>query len=472
MLYKETLHKLIELTDKKEVTPKEIYDSLLKRIKQKDGKINAYVSVFEEFAPNDKTGILRNIPITIKDNMHIKGKKTTCSSKILENYTAVFDATVIEKLKSEGGVFIGKTNLDEFAMGSSTETSYFGTTRNPWDLTKIPGGSSGGSAAAVASGEAICALGSDTGGSIRQPAALCGVVGLKPTYGRVSRYGLVAFASSLDQIGPITKDVEDAAILMNIISGKDPKDSTSADVAVDDFTKYLNTDISGMKIGVYDKVLQDCSSDVAKSMEESVDIFKRLGCELESVNLPNAKYAVSDYYIIAPAEASSNLERYDGVKYGFRADNYENLKDMYIKTRSQGFGTEVKRRIMLGTYVLSSGYYDAYYLKAQKLRGLIKQDFDKAFERFDVIIAPTTPTEAFGIGEKANNPLQMYLSDIFTIPASLAAIPAISIPNGISKNSLPLGLQIMANVFREDNIFKCASAFEKEFNIIKNLPLD
>ncbi len=472
MLYKKTLHELIELIDKKEIEAKDIYDSLLNRIHTNDKNINAYVSVFEEQEIYNNTGVLKNVPLAIKDNMHIKGKKTTCSSKILENYTAVFDATVVKKLKENGASFIGKTNLDEFAMGSSTETSYFGTTRNPWNLNKIPGGSSGGSTAAVASGEAICAIGSDTGGSIRQPAALCGVVGLKPTYGRVSRYGLVAFASSLDQIGPITRDVEDAAILMNIISGKDPNDSTSANIDTDDYTKYLNRDISDMKIGVYDKVLQDCSKDIQKSMENSIQIFKNMGCSIKSIDLPNAKYAVSDYYIIAPAEASSNLERYDGVKYGFRASKYDNLKDMYIKTRSEGFGEEVKRRIMLGTYVLSSGYYDAYYLKAQKLRGLIKRDFDEAFEKFDVIIAPTTPTEAFDIGEKANNPLQMYLSDIFTIPANLSAIPAISIPNGISSNSLPTGLQIMADVFREDNIFKCASAFEKEFNIINKLPLD
>ncbi len=472
MLYKKSLKDLIELIDKNEITAKEIYESVLDRIRTKDRDINAYVTVFEELEPNDNGGLLKGIPVAVKDNMHIKGKRTTCSSKILENYTAIFDATAVSKLKNEGASFIGKTNLDEFAMGSSTETSYFGTTHNPWDLSKIPGGSSGGSTAAVASGEAVCAVGSDTGGSIRQPAALCGVVGLKPTYGRVSRYGLVAFASSLDQIGPITKTVEDAAILMNIISGKDERDSTSANVDVDDFMQYLNNDISGLKVGVYDKVFKDCSRDVQRSMDDSIDIFKRLGCNVRSVDLPNAKYAVSDYYIIAPAEASSNLERYDGVKYGIRADVFDDLKQMYIKTRSKGFGDEVKRRIMLGTYVLSSGYYDAYYLKAQKLRGLIKQDFDNLFKDFDVIISPTTPTEAFEIGEKSNNPLQMYLSDIFTIPANLAAIPAISIPCGVSDSNLPLGLQIMSDVFREDNIFKAASAFEKEFNLLDKLPLD
>ncbi|WP_022671105.1 Asp-tRNA(Asn)/Glu-tRNA(Gln) amidotransferase subunit GatA [Hippea alviniae] len=471
MLYKKTLHELLGLIEKGEIKAKDVYESVLNRIKEKDGKINAYVSVFEEFEKYDE-GLLKGLPIAIKDNIHIEGKKTTCSSKILSNFIAIFDATVIKHLKKAGATFIGKTNLDEFAMGSSTETSYFGTTKNPWDTTRIPGGSSGGSAAAVASGEAIAALGSDTGGSIRQPASLCGVVGFKPTYGRVSRFGLVAFASSLDQIGPITRDVRDAAILMNLICGHDENDSTSANVDVPDFTEFLDKSVKGMKIGFYDKTLEDCDEDVQKAMDETVKILKNLGCEIESVDLPNAKYAVSDYYIIAPAEASSNLARYDGVKYGFRAEEYEDLKDMYIKTRSEGFGDEVKRRIMLGTYVLSSGYYDAYYLKAQKLRGLIKQDFDRAFEKFDCIISPTTPTEAFGIGEKVNNPLQMYLSDIFTIPANLTAIPAVSIPNGLSKNGLPLGLQIMANAFREDLIFKLASAFEKEFNLWDRLPLD
>ncbi len=472
MLYKKSLHELIELIDRKEITAQEVHADIIGRIRAKEKDINAYVSVFEDYEENATPGPLKGLPIAIKDNIHIKGKKTTCSSKILSNYTAIFDATCIVKLKEAQATFIGKTNLDEFAMGSSTETSYFGTTRNPWDTTKIPGGSSGGSAAAVASGEAIAAIGSDTGGSIRQPASLCGVVGLKPTYGRVSRYGLVAFASSLDQIGPITRNVKDAAILLNIIAGKDPRDSTSADVPVGDFTSYIDKPVKGMRIGVYDKVFGDCSKAVQKAMDESIKILGNLGCELKSVDLPHAKYAVSDYYIIAPAEASSNLERYDGVKYGYRAENYSNLREMYINTRSEGFGDEVKRRIMLGTYVLSSGYYDAYYLKAQKLRGLIKEDFDRAFGDVDVIISPTTPTEAFEIGEKVNNPLQMYLSDIFTIPANLAAIPAISIPNGLSENNLPLGLQIMADVFREDNIFKVASAFEREFNITDKLPLD
>ncbi len=472
MLYKKTLHELMDLVKNKKITPKEVYDSVLDRIHKKESEINAYVTVFEEYKENASGGELLGLPIAIKDNMHIDGKPTTCSSKILSNFVAVFDATAVKKLRENGATFIGKTNLDEFAMGSSTETSYYGVTKNPWDTTRVPGGSSGGSAAAVASGEAIAALGSDTGGSIRQPASLCGVVGLKPTYGRVSRFGLVAFASSLDQIGPITRDVRDAAILLSIICGHDPMDSTSANVDCEDFTKYLNQPISGMKVGVYEAALKDCDNVVQKAMDDSIKILESLGCEVKSIELPHAKYAVSDYYIIAPAEASSNLARYDGVKYGFRASNFDDLKDMYIKTRSEGFGDEVKRRIMLGTYVLSSGYYDAYYLKAQKLRYLIKQDFDNIFKDFDCIVSPTTPTEAFKIGEKADKPLQMYLSDIFTIPANLTGIPAISIPNGLGDNGLPLGLQIMADAFREDVIFKVASAFEREFNLRDKLPLD
>ncbi len=472
MLFKKTLHELIELIEKGEITAYDIYKSLLERINEKDKQINAYVNVFEEFETYKDDGLLKNIPIAIKDNMHIEGKPTTCSSKILSNYVAIFDSTAVKKLKEAAATFIGKTNLDEFAMGSSTETSYFGTTKNPWSLDRIPGGSSGGSAAAVASGEAIAALGSDTGGSIRQPASLCGVVGFKPTYGRVSRYGLVAFASSLDQIGPITRDVRDNAILMNIICGRDEMDSTSADVEVEDFTAYLDKPVKGLRVGVYEDAIEESSDDVKSAMENTLEILKRLGCEITKVDLPHSKYAVSDYYIIAPAEASSNLARYDGVKYGFRSEEFDDLGEMYIKTRSEGFGKEVKRRIMLGTYVLSSGYYDAYYLKAQKLRGLIKKDFDEAFKEVDCIVLPTTPTEAFKIGEKVNNPLQMYLSDIFTIPANIAGLPAISIPNSLSKNNLPLGLQIVADAFREGIIYQLASAFEKEFNLADKLPLD
>jgi len=470
-MHKKTLHDLIDLINAKKITAKDVYEDLLKNIKHQDKQINAYISIFDDMECENPDGFLHGLPIAIKDNMHIDGKKTTCASKILENFTAIFDADVVARLKKAGASFIGKNNMDEFAMGSSTETSYFGVVKNPWDLSCIPGGSSGGSAAAVANGEAIVALGSDTGGSIRQPAALCGVVGFKPTYGRVSRYGLVAFASSLDQIGPVTRDVKDAALLMNIISGKDKKDSTSAKVDVPDYTQFLSRNIKGMKIGVYDKVLKDCSQAVMHSMEESIQTYKDLGCELESIDLPNTKYCISDYYIIAPAEASSNLSRYDGIKYGFRSSKYDSLLDMYKKTRSIGFGDEVKRRIMLGTYALSSGYYDAYYLKAQKLRNLIKQDFDNVFEKYDCIIMPTTPTEAFKIGEKTTDPLQMYLSDIFTISANLTAIPAVSVPNGISHNNLPTGLQILSNTFREDLIFKCAYAFEQEHNFYKKIPL-
>lgn len=470
-MHKKTLHELIDLINGGEITANDVYKDLLKNIESQDKQTNAYISVFNDAECENPDGILHGLPIAIKDNMHIKGRKTTCASKILENFTAVFDADVVTRLKNAGASFIGKNNMDEFAMGSSTETSYFGVVKNPWDLSCIPGGSSGGSAAAVANGEAIAALGSDTGGSIRQPAALCGVVGFKPTYGRVSRYGLVAFASSLDQIGPITRDVQDAAMLMNVISGKDEKDSTSAEVDVPDYTEFLSRNIKGMKIGVYDKILKDCSQTVAHSMEESIQTYKDLGCELESIDLPNTKYCVSDYYIIAPAEASSNLSRYDGIKYGFRSSEYDGLLDMYKKTRSEGFGDEVKRRIMLGTYALSSGYYDAYYLKAQKLRNLIKQDFDNVFKKYDCIIMPTTPAEAFKIGEKVSNPLQMYLSDIFTISANLTAIPAVSIPNGISNDHLPTGLQILSDTFREDLIFKCAYAFEQEHDFYKKIPL-
>ncbi len=470
-MHKKTLHELIDLINGGEITANDVYKDLLKNIESQDKQTNAYISVFNDAECENPDGILHGLPIAIKDNMHIKGRKTTCASKILENFTAVFDADVVTRLKNAGASFIGKNNMDEFAMGSSTETSYFGVVKNPWDLSCIPGGSSGGSAAAVANGEAIAALGSDTGGSIRQPAALCGVVGFKPTYGRVSRYGLVAFASSLDQIGPITRDVQDAAMLMNVISGKDEKDSTSAEVDVPDYTEFLSRNIKGMKIGVYDKILKDCSQTVAHSMEESIQTYKDLGCELESIDLPNTKYCVSDYYIIAPAEASSNLSRYDGIKYGFRSSEYDGLLDMYKKTRSEGFGDEVKRRIMLGTYALSSGYYDAYYLKAQKLRNLIKQDFDNVFKKYDCIIMPTTPAEAFKIGEKVSDPLQMYLSDIFTISANLTAIPAVSIPNGISNDHLPTGLQILSDTFREDLIFKCAYAFEQEHDFYKKIPL-
>ncbi len=461
------LHELIELINKKEITSKEVFEELLKHIRLNNDKINAYISVIEDF--EEKDSLLKGLPIAIKDNIMLKGTKTTCASKMLSSYESIYDATVIEKLKVAGANFIGKTNMDEFAMGSSCETSYFGPVKNPWDKKCVSGGSSGGSAASVASGLAIASLGSDTGGSIRQPASFCGVVGLKPTYGRVSRYGLVAFASSLDQIGPITRDVQDACLLLNIIAGFDPKDSTSVNVDVPDYTSFLSEDLTDIKIGVYESALESVSSDIALSIENAIDTYKKLGAKIVKVDLPYIKYAISDYYILACAEASSNLARFDGVKYGYRS-NAQDLEDMYVNTRSEGFGSEVKRRIMLGTYVLSSGYYDAYYVRALRLRNLIKKDFDNAFSKVDTIILPTTPTEAFKIGE-VTKPLDMYLSDMFTIPANLAGLPAISIPCGLSKNNLPLGLQILSNSFREDILLKVAYAFEQQHDFHKKIPI-
>jgi aspartyl-tRNA(Asn)/glutamyl-tRNA(Gln) amidotransferase subunit A len=390
------------------------------------------------------------------------GIKTTCASKILGNFKPPYDATVVQKLKQAGYVLCGKPNMDEFAMGSSTENSGFFVTKNPWDLGRIPGGSSGGSAAAVAADECIGSLGSDTGGSIRQPAACCGVVGLKPTYGRVSRYGLVAFASSLDQIGPITKDVMDTAVLMNIISGHDPKDSTSANIAAPDFTRALKKDVKGMKIGMpREYFIEGMDREVEKAVKDAVKSLEGLGATVVEVSLPHTSYAVATYYILATSEASSNLARYDGVKYGFRAQGAKDLLDTYLQTRSQGFGSEVKRRIMLGTYALSAGYYEAYYKKGQQVRTLIKRDFDEAFKTVDVIATPTAPTAAFKIGEKSADPLQMYLSDIFTISVNLAGIPGISIPCGFTSGNLPVGLQLLGRHFDEESIIRAAYAYEQ-----------
>jgi len=461
------LHELLDLIDKKEITAKDIFNELLKHIEQRNADINAYISVIENF--EQKGNILNGLPIAIKDNIMLKGTKTTCASKMLSNFESIYDATVVEKLKQAGANFIGKTNMDEFAMGSSCETSFFGPVNNPWDKTRVSGGSSGGSAAAVASGLAIAALGSDTGGSIRQPASFCGVVGLKPTYGRVSRFGLVAFASSLDQIGPIARDVKDASLLLNIIAGFDPKDSTSVNVEVPNYLEALSEDLKGVKIGVYESVLQSAPDYIVRSVENAIDTYKKLGAIVQKIDLPHIKYSISDYYILACAEASSNLARFDGVKYGFRAKG-ESLEEMYVNTRSEGFGAEVKRRIMLGTYVLSSGYYDAYYVRALRLRNLIKKDFDNAFKQVDAIILPTTPSDAFKIGE-VTKPLDMYLSDTFTIPANLAGIPAISLPCGFSKNNLPLGLQILSNAFREDILLKIAYAFEQQHDFHKKIPI-
>jgi aspartyl-tRNA(Asn)/glutamyl-tRNA(Gln) amidotransferase subunit A len=452
---------LLELYRKKESSPKEVLDSLRKRIDSLDKKIGAFIK-FEKDIDTKGSGKLAGIPVLIKDNICVEGQETTCSSKILKGFRPSYNATVIEKLKAEGALIIGKANMDEFAFGSSCETSCYGPTRNPWDLDRIPGGSSGGSAAAVAADETILALGSDTGGSIRQPASLCGVVGMKPTYGRVSRYGLIAFASSLDQIGPLTKDVRDAAMLLGVIAGYDPMDSTSADLGVPDYTKSLVSDVKGLKIGIPKEYFTGgMDEEVEKSLWDAVKLLKSLGAECEEISLPHTEYAVSCYYIIAPSEASSNLARFDGVQYGLRSGDSGSILDMYTNTRTEGFGEEAKRRIILGTYSLSSGYYDAYYLRAMKVRTKIKEDFDEAFKKYDCIITPTSPTPAFKIGERLQDPLSMYLSDIFTIPANLAGIPGISIPCGFTKNKLPIGLQILARPFDEELLFRVAYTYEQ-----------
>jgi aspartyl-tRNA(Asn)/glutamyl-tRNA(Gln) amidotransferase subunit A len=477
-----TIHELHDLLIKKEISSRELTEALYRRIGNVEGKIGAYLLLTTEeafrqadnvdgkIAKGERIGDLAGIPLGIKDILCTKGIETTCASKILKGYIPFYDATVIQRLKENDSVFLGKLNMDEFAMGSSTENSGFQVTHNPWDLARIPGGSSGGSAAAVAAGECIGALGTDTGGSIRQPAACCGVVGLKPTYGRVSRYGLVAFASSLDQIGPITKDVEDCAILMNAICGYDPYDSTSVKVEVPDYKVSLKKDIKGIRIGIpKEYFIEGIDPEVEKSVRDAIDSFKKWGAEIHTISLPHTRYAVAIYYIIATAEASSNLARYDGVKYGFRSKGYRDLMEMYTQTRAQGFGKEVKRRIILGTYVLSAGYYDAYYRKASQVRTLMRRDFEEAFQKVDVVVAPTAPTPAFRIGEKTEDPLQMYLSDIHTIPVNLAGIPAISVPCGFSREELPIGLQIMGKHFDEGLLLQVAYQFEQntDYNLKK-----
>jgi len=439
-----------------------------------DSKVAAYLTLTEEeayeqarqaddrIARGEGVTELMGIPLALKDILCTKSIRTTCASKILSNFSPPYDATVVAKLRESGAVFLGKANMDEFAMGSSTENSGFNITRNPWDLNRIPGGSSGGSAAAVAADECIASLGSDTGGSIRQPAACCGVVGFKPTYGRVSRFGLVAFASSLDQIGPITKDVTDCAILMNSISGHDTNDSTSVNVTVPDYRKALVNDVKGMKLGIpKEYFVEGMDRDVERAVWEAIKHLEKCGASIKEVSLPHTEYAVATYYIICTAEASSNLARYDGVKYGHRAKGYDGLIDMYANTRAEGFGPEVKRRIMLGTYVLSAGYYDAYYRKAQQVRTLITGDFDRVFKEFDALLTPTSPTPAFMIGEKVKDPLQMYLSDILTIPVNLAGLPGISIPCGFSNGGLPIGLQIIGKHFDEETILRLAYSYEQ-----------
>ena len=483
-LLNKPLRELSRLIREKEVKPSELLEELLDRVKSTEPKLNAYITVCEEEAvkraeiadreieklSEDEVPELFGIPISIKDNINVENVRMTCASKMLENFISPYDATVVKKLKEKGAIVVGKNNLDEFAMGSSTETSYFGPTRNPWDLERVPGGSSGGSAAAVAARSAIASLGSDTGGSIRQPAALCGVVGLKPTYGRVSRFGLTAFASSLDQIGPITKNVEDAAYLLNVISGQDAKDATSARVPVPDFLAGLNNEVKGLRAGLpKEYFVEGIEPEVKEKVLEAVKKLESLGVKVEEISLPHTEYAVETYYIIAPAEASSNLGRFDGVRYTYRAKDYKGLVDMFCKTRAEGFGDEVKRRIMIGTYTLSAGYYDAYYLKAQKVRTLIYQDFEKSFESVDFIVTPTSPTTAFKLGEKTADPIKMYLSDIFTIAVNLAGLPAISIPCGFDEKGLPIGLQIIGKAFDEETILNVANALEKELNV-NNLP--
>jgi len=456
----------------------QVLDALYERISSVEPQVGAYVNVSKEksieaLSAVETSKLFYGLPVSIKDNMCINGWETTCSSNILNGFVPPYDATVIRKLKDAGAYPLVKCDMDEFAFGSSCETSCYngrafdqkkikdGPCANPWDTTKVPGGSSGGSAACVAADEAICSLGSDTGGSIRQPASLCGVVGLKPTYGRVSRYGLIAFGSSLDQIGPFTKTVEDSATMLGIIAGYDEKDSTSVNVPVPDYTASLVNDVKGMKIGIPKEYFVDgMHPDVKKTIDAAIATYKKLGAECVDISLPHTKYAVSVYYIIATAEASSNLARFDGVQYGYRHHG-QTIHDMYFKTRDEGFGAEAKRRILLGTFVLSSGYYDAYYLKAQKVRTLMINDFNAAFEKCDVILTPTSPTPAFGIGEKSADPISMYLSDIFTIPANIAGIPAMAMPAGFSAEGLPIGMQLMAPTFEEGRIFRVGYTFEQ-----------
>ncbi|RJQ24316.1 MAG: Asp-tRNA(Asn)/Glu-tRNA(Gln) amidotransferase subunit GatA [Nitrospiraceae bacterium] len=475
--YQLTIEEARAAIGRSEISPLELTEAVFKRIEAVDERIHSYLTLNKENAlvrarqaENAPEQPLAGVPIAIKDNICTEGVRTTCSSRILENFVPPYESTVTTKLKAQGYVLTGKTNLDEFAMGSSTENSAFGLTKNPWDMTRVPGGSSGGSAAAVAADMCIAALGSDTGGSIRQPASFCGVVGLKPTYGRVSRYGLVAFASSLDQIGPITKTVKDSAILLNVISGHDPCDSTSANMPVPDFTSGLGRDIKGMKFGVpKEYFIEGMDKEVGESVKQAMNELESLGGIPVEISLPHTEYAVAAYYILATSEASSNLARYDGVKYGLRAGG-KDLLDMYMNTRQSGFGAEVKRRIILGTYALSSGYYDAYYKKAQQVRTLIKQDFEKAFEQVDIIVTPTSPTPAFRAGEKTDDPLRMYLADIFTISVNLAGVPGISVPCGFTSQNLPVGLQIIGKHFDEETILKTAYAYEQATDWHKRKP--
>lgn len=479
-IYELSAHELLRLIKTRETTAEAVTTAVLDRIAEVDATINAYLAIQADealatacaidrrIADGEPVGALAGIPIAIKEAICTRGLETTCGSKILAGFVPPYDATVITRLRQADAVIIGKTNMDQFGMGSSNENSGYGPTLNPIDTSRVPGGSSGGSAAALAAHEAILALGEDTGGSIRQPAAFCGLVGLKPTYGRVSRFGVIAYGSSFDQVGPMAKNVEDCARLLHVLAGYDPRDSTSAPEPTPDYLAGLKGGIEGLRIGVPDEYFSEgLDAEIDGSIRQAIRTLASLGARIEAVSLPHTEYAIATYYILVTAEASSNLARYDGVKYGFRADttvrsdDLDELDEMYNRTRSEGFGLEVKRRIMLGTYVLSAGYYDAYYAKAQKVRTLIKQDFDRAFEQVDVLVAPTTPTTAFRLGEKVNDPLQMYLSDIYTVPINLAGVPGISVPCGRSSDGLPIGLQIIGPQFGEETLLRTAYAFEQ-----------
>ena len=469
-----TIKEAAALIEKREASPVELTELFLERISAEDGRINSYITVWEEAAldaarkaekeisEGNYLGALHGVPIALKDIFVTKDSRTTCGSKMLRDFVAPYNSTVAEKLMASGSVVLGKNNMDEFAMGSSNETSYFGPVKNPWDTDRVPGGSSGGSAAATAANLCVASVGTDTGGSIRQPGSLCGVVGMKPTYGRVSRYGMIAFASSLDQAGPLAKTVEDAAIILSSIAGHDPMDSTSVNLPTADYASALSTDIKGLRVGIpKEYFVSGMDPEVEKSVREAIAELETLGAEIVEISLPHSRYAVSTYYIIAPSEASSNLARYDGVRYTYRCEDPETLRDLFFRSRSEGFGDEVKRRIMLGTYALSTGYYDAYYLKAQKVRTLIIRDFDSAWEKIDVIAGATSPETAFRIGEKTDDPLKMYLSDILTIPCNIAGLPGISVPCGFSSEKLPIGLQIMGKPFDEQTVLNVAYAYEQ-----------
>jgi aspartyl-tRNA(Asn)/glutamyl-tRNA(Gln) amidotransferase subunit A len=476
-LYQLTAHELSDLLTRREISARDLLASMYRRVEQVDGEVESYLLLTREVGEQQAAEVderrargealppLAGIPIALKDIYCTRGIETTCGSRILEGFVPPYDADVVERCWASGLVLIGKTNMDEFAMGSSTENSAWGPSRNPWDLDRVPGGSSGGSAAAVAASEAIVSLGTDTGGSIRQPASLCGVVGLKPTYGRVSRYGVIAYASSLDQVGPIVKDVRDCALMMNVLAGHDPRDATSLDVPTPDYTQSLVPDMKGLRIGLVKEFMEyqgvGVDAEVEAAVRAAVARLEELGAECEEVSLPNLNYSIPVYYIIAPAEASSNLARYDGVQYGYRAKGADDIIEMYRKTRDEGFGAEVKRRIMLGTYALSAGYYDAYYLKAGQVRTLIRRDFDRAFTRCDLLVGPVSPTVAFRLGEKVDDPVSMYLSDVCTIPVNLGGLPGMSVPCGFSAEGLPIGLHIVGKTLGEETMLRAAYAYEQ-----------